>query len=391
MASRPERWRGLAVDLGVAVLALAGTLVMLAAGGFGTPEPGTRSLDATGIVLAIVSATPLVARRFMPATAFAVTAAAALELLRLQYPLEVPLGPAISAYALALAYGAHPSGWRRRAAMLAVWLFVPAIAVVYGSVGVDVWSILAPELLGWEAIFIGIWIAGDRARLRREQISHLRERAERSEREADRERRLAAAEERTRIARELHDSAGHAINVILVQAGAARLLQEQDPVASREAIATIETVARETVAEIDRFVRALREDAGPEPPAPTDLRALTELVERHRASGLSVTTDVRDVERPLPQSVAWAAYRILQEALTNAARHGPGRADVVVCAGPAEVDITVINPTTGVPNGHRGHGITGMRERTTLLGGTLDAVAEGGRFRLHARLPYAHR
>ena len=113
----------------------------------------------------------------------------------------------------------------------------------------------------------------------------------RAEREAERERRLAAAEERTRIARELHDSAGHAINVILVQAGAARLLHDRDPDGSRQAITTIEEVARGTIGEIDGLVRALREDAAEQVPA--DPAAIDELLDHHRAGGLAIATDVR--------------------------------------------------------------------------------------------------
>ena len=108
------------------------------------------------------------------------------------------------------------------------------------------------------------------------------------------------AEERTRIARDLHDSAGHAINVILVQAGAARLLRDKDPVRATEALETIEEVARETLGDIDRMVRALRDGEAPgavEPPS--GLSALAGLVERHRANGLEVSVDVRGAARPL--------------------------------------------------------------------------------------------
>jgi signal transduction histidine kinase len=195
------------------------------------------------------------------------------------------------------------------------------------------------------------------------------------------------AEERTRIARELHDSAGHAINVILVQAGAARLLHDRDPDGSRRAISAIEDVARGTIGEIDRLVRALRDD-GPVPPAPADPTALAELVERHRAGGLTIAAEIAPSGRSLPHGVAWAAYRILQEALTNAARHGRGSADVAVRFAADAVEITVTNPTATAGFTGGGHGIVGMRERATLLGGTLDAAAERGVFRLHAHLPH---
>ena len=147
---------------------------------------------------------------------------------------------------------------------------------------------LCAEILFGVLVWGGAWLAGDRTRLRRERMAELEERALRAEREAERERRLAAAEERTRIARDLHDSAGHAINVILVHAGLGRLRTESDPEAAREAFETIEEVARETVGEIDQMVRALREDGtvaeGVEPPP--GLASLDGLIERHRAAGL---------------------------------------------------------------------------------------------------------
>ena len=134
---------------------------------------------------------------------------------------------------------------------------VAALFVVHiGAVGYAEDAFPTVPLLFGVVVWGGAWVLGDRVRLRRERIAELVARAERAERDAERERRLAAAEERTRIARDLHDSAGHAINVILVQAGAARLLGERDPERSRAALETIEEVARETLTEIDQLVRA---------------------------------------------------------------------------------------------------------------------------------------
>jgi len=135
------------------------------------------------------------------------------------------------------------------------------------------------------------WFAGERTRLRRQEIEEIEQRAIQAERDAIQDRRLALAEERTRIARDLHDSAAHAINVIAVQAGAARLWHEQDPARSRAALETIEAVARRTVAEIDQIVHSLREDTPPtdklEPPA--GLAALDSLLAQHDAAGLTIT------------------------------------------------------------------------------------------------------
>jgi signal transduction histidine kinase len=242
----------------------------------------------------------------------------------------------------------------------------------------------------------GAWIAGDQLRQRRQRRAELEERARRGERELERERRLAAAEERTRIARDLHDSAAHAINVILVQAGAARLLQERDPGAVRGALSTIEDVARETIGEIDQLIRGLREDGGGgrdggaiEPP--TGLIALRTLAARHRAAGNPIEIRVEGRSRPIAPGLDQAAYRILQESLTNAARHGTGPAEVEISYGTNQLELTISNPAPAAASGEAtqsGHGMLGMRERAALLGGSVEAGRSNGRFRVHARLPY---
>ena len=374
--------------MGIAGLTCGITLGVLASHGLGTPDPSARHLDAAGAALAMASTLPLAARRLAPFAVYLVTAVASIALVELHYPLDFPFGCVVAAYFLAVAYSGDPQPARRWAALLAVWSFVPVAGAVRAVSGQGVKGI-APGLVFWALIFVGAWLIGDQARLRHERMAELEERALRTEREAARERRLAAAEERTRIARELHDSAAHAINIILVQAGAARLLHQRDPGRSQDAIATIEQVARATIGEIDRLVHALRDDT-PGQPEPADPAAINELLDQHRTAGLAIATDLRGPRHPLSRSVAWATYRILQEALTNAARHGRGSADVAVWYQPDAVEITVTNPaaTNGqAPGG--GHGIVGMRERANLLGGTLDTQASGGTFRLRARLPHS--
>jgi signal transduction histidine kinase len=195
-----------------------------------------------------------------------------------------------------------------------------------------------------------------------------------------------------RIARELHDSAGHALSVMLVQAGAARLLHESDPQASKRALSTVEDVARSTIDEIDRLVSALREEGegGAEPSPPAGTGDIDELAERHRESGLEVTVrheGRRDHERD--PGVDRAAYRIVQEALTNAARHGDGAADVLLRFGEEGLELSITNPVAdGEASEGGGHGLVGMRERAALLGGRLEADREDGVFRVHAELPY---
>jgi signal transduction histidine kinase len=383
------RWRGRLSDVTAAVLTCVVVLAILGSGGFGTPDPGSTPLDGTGLLLATASTLPLAFARAAPVIVYAVSAVASIVLLSLGYPLDAPLGPAYAGYVLVVARGGGPRRGHRIVALVAVVAFVPAIAVTLAVRGVHILSITT-ELGSWALAFAGVWLAGDRTRLRREQLAVAEERARRSERDAEREHRLAAAEERTRIARELHDAAGHAINVILVQAGAARLLHHRDPARSLRAIATIEEVARDTAAEIDSMVRVLRLEGAP--PTPADPAALEDLLEHHRRSGLRLATTIDGVQRALPHGVAWAAYRILQEALTNAARHGGGNADVVVGYGADAIEIAVTNTHRSngahAPGRNGGHGILGMRERATLLGGTFDAAAEPGMFRVHAHLPY---
>jgi signal transduction histidine kinase len=187
--------------------------------------------------------------------------------------------------------------------------------------------------------------------------------------------------------------------VILVHAGLGRLRSERHLAGAREAFETIEEVARETIGEIDQLVGVLREDASPSEgrgdvePLP-GVAALDGLVERHRAAGLDVTTTVRGDRRPISPGVDRGAYRILQEGLTNAARHGDGSAQVELAFGRSLLEVIVANPLR--PGGRAradggGHGVIGMRERAALLGGSLEADARDGHFRVRARLPIVNR
>jgi len=376
--------RQLLVDAGIAGAVFALSLALLAKGDIG---PSDRDLDLLGGTLAALASLPLAARRVAPVPVFGLVTAATATLYGLRYGLGPPVGFAIALYSVAENRDeTRPRTW-------AVALVASLVALLAPHLVRDGF---APELLLGAVVWAAAWFAGDRTRLRRERLAELEERALRAGREAERERRLAAAEERTRIARDLHDSAGHAINVILVQAGAARLLQEDDPARSREALEAIEVVARDTIGEIDQLVRALREDGSPEEAGsgvepPPGLAALETLAERYRSSGLAVTVRVDGPRRPLTPAADQAAYRILQEALTNAALHGQGSAEVEIDFGPSMLEIAVINPTApgSVARDGGGHGIVGMRERAHLLGGSVETGASDGRFRARARLPYA--
>lgn len=371
--------RQLVID---AVIAAAVFVFALGILSHGNIDSGSRDLDALGVVLAALASLPLAARRIAPLAVLAIVTGATAALYGFGYGLGPPIGFAVALYSVAESRDETRSRTWIAAAVLSLAVLLGP-HVITGQFG--------PELLLGTAVWAAAWFAGDRARLRRERLGELEERALRAEREAERERRLAAAEERTRIARDLHDSAGHAINVILVQAGAARLLQDQDPERSREALETIEEVARDTLGEIDQLVRALREDgAAQDVEPPPGLAALNTLAERYRASGLAVTVKIDGSRRALPPGVDQAAYRILQEALLNAARHGTGSAEVEIDFGPTMLEVNVTNPTPpgGLLRNGGGHGIVGMRERAQLLRGTLEAGAGNGRYHVHARLPY---
>jgi signal transduction histidine kinase len=367
-------------DLLVALVAYGLTLAVLHG-----LRGATRHLDLLGAVLAAVACFPLLARRRSPLGVFVVTAAASAALNGLGYGLGPPFGPTV-----ALFFVAMDERTRARIRQTASVVLVVFAAHV-GSTLIDHGGFPTSPVLFGILVWGGAWVVGDQVRHRRHRHAELVERAERNAREARREQRLAVAEERTRIARDLHDSAAHAINVILVQAGAARLLQQENPDATRDALTTIENVARETIGEIDQLVRTLREnslDGEPEPP--TGLAALETLLDRSRTAGLTVTLDVAGTPRPLPPATDQAAYRILQESLTNAARHGTGTADVAIGYSTRSLELTVTNPLAGGEarrDGEAGHGVLGMRERATLLAGTLDASREGTQFRVRARLP----
>jgi signal transduction histidine kinase len=243
-------------------------------------------------------------------------------------------------------------------------------------------------------LWAGGWMIGDRRRLARQRAAQERERAAQERERIAREQRLAVAEERTRIARELHDSAGHAINSILIQAGAARLVLDSQPERSREAIATIEAIARESVQDFDAILGGLRDGA------PADLEPLpgidriAALLERHRAAGLDFSLrDRMSPELRLSPPIDRAAYRIAQEALTNAARHGTGAAELTLESHDGLLTLTVTNRVADGATARTagGHGLTGMRERAALLGGTLDAGRVDDRFEVRATLPQGPR
>jgi signal transduction histidine kinase len=378
---------GALLDVLLAAAALAGSLMLLRNGGLGPSQPGSRELDLVGVVLAACSTVPLVAWRRSPLGVFAVTASAGVLLAGLGYRIDLLLGPA-AALCLLAASRQPQTPWTPRTTVTVVGLLLAYLTAAAAAQGTFPASELVHTGLAWAVA----WFAGERTRLRREQLAELHERALRAEREAERERLLAAATERARIARDLHDSAGHAISVIAVRAGAARLRHKEDPDRSLAALAAIEQLARQTAAEIDQLVGSLREGASAngDLAAPPGLASLDTLIAHHQAAGLEVAVDTSGAPRPLGAAADQGAYRILQEALTNAARHGAGSAHIQLAFGDAAVELRIINPVAAdrSPRSGGGHGLVGMRERATLLGGRLDADGANGTFRVFAQIPY---
>ena len=339
------------------------------------------------MVLAAGSTVPLVVQRRAPFTVLVMTAMISIVAVGLGHPLDLPLGPTVALYHLTAGRGREVA-WTWRTTITVVVLLLAYLAAAAAARR----ALPSSELLHTGLACGVAWFAGERTRLRRDQLAELEQRALRAERDVERERLLAAAEERTRIARDLHDSAGHAISVIAVRAGAARLRHSRDPDRSLVALTAIEEVARLTADEIDRMVGVLRDDAredGAE--APIGLAGVDALIARFEEVGLVVTTACAGVRRPLTAAADPAVYRILQEALTNAARHGGGRASIELIFGDTALDVSVTNPAPAPrpPRSGGGHGLVGMRERATMLGGRFDARSTDGAFHVSARIPYA--
>lgn len=384
------------LDAALAAAALAGSLLLISHGGvpglvdddvarLGGHREALADLDWLAGLVAVCASAPLVAWRRSPIGVFAVIGAASALLVGLGYPLWIPLGAAI---ALLLVAASRDDGdpWTRRTTVAVLMVFGAYVT----AAGVEEGGFPEAELLHGGLAFAVAWFAGERTRLRRAHIAELKERAARAERDADRERRLAVAEERARIARDLHDAAGHAINVITVRAGAARM--RQDPARALAALEMIEEVGRQTAAEIDAIVRTLRDrsTSSGAAEAPLGLASLDTLIARHTAAGLDVSVTSQGAPQPLESAADQAAYRILQEALTNAARHGTGAARVELAFSEGALELTITNPSPGesAPRSNGGHGLIGMRERATLLGGSLDTERTNGAFRVRTRLPY---
>jgi signal transduction histidine kinase len=252
---------------------------------------------------------------------------------------------------------------------------------------------------GFFFVFLGgaSWLVGRYVRGRRVDASRSEDRASRLEREQSERELAAAAAERGRIARELHDVIAHSVSLMGVQAGAVERVLQRDPDKALEALRSIQSTARESVGELRRLLGILRAQEEPLGTSPQPgLAALGSLVEGNRSAGLSVGLTVEGDVRAVPAGVELSAYRVIQEALTNARKHAPGSsAQVRLCYRSGEVELVVINSASSAANGrprtptqNSGHGLVGMRERVAIYGGSLEARPEpDGGFLVRARIP----
>ncbi|MBO2465684.1 sensor histidine kinase [Actinomadura violacea] len=227
---------------------------------------------------------------------------------------------------------------------------------------------------------------------RKQLLVSLQERAARLEREQNLLAERARGEERTRIAREMHDVVANRISVMVVHAGALKAVAARDPGRAAETATVIGDMGRQALEELRHVIGVLRQGEEALPQEAVTLEHVRELIGQSGAAGLSVVLSVRGVERPMPTAVGRTLYRLVQEALTNVHKHA-GAADTRVDLGllPEAIEVEIANepptapPAHGLPSG--GHGLVGLRERVTALGGSFEAGPRGGGYAVSARLP----
>ena len=335
---------------------------------------------AANIVLFGVGYSMLAWRRRapLPATAAMLAAWLVANLVFVQViTLQVPL---VAVLFMAYAMGAYTTG---RDAVLAPILLVVGMGVVGASLAVVFTDYVFPL-----AFSLVAYLAGRGVRTRTRLTEELHEAAVRAQEAHEHDVARAAGDERRRIAREMHDVVAHSVSVMVVQAGGARRILERDPARAVEAAARIEEVGRAALTEMRRLLGVMHhpDDRAPQP----TLRELDGLVERTRAAGLPVSLTVEGEPRSLPAGMDLAAYRVVQEALTNAIKHaGAAPTEVTVRWEPSHLELEILDSGGHSANGHRGgHGLIGMEERVRLYDGELRAGRRaGGGFEVVARLP----
>jgi signal transduction histidine kinase len=372
-------------DAALALLVLMPSLGYVLAG----PDHITGPLLRPAVALVLLQTLPLVARSRWPLGVLAVTATA--QTLSIIF---LPLNGGPGSLGVAIALYTVASRVERRISL--------RLAILVASVNalILLLSILLGRPYSWSALFIttafvfASWSLGDNIRTRRAYLAGLEERARRLEQEKEENIRRATQDERTRIARELHDVIAHHVSAIAVQAAAGAEIVERDPQRAREVLHFIQQTSREALAEMRAMLNVLHSDdsAGERMPQPT-LAEVERLVNQSRTVGLSVTLQVEGVPQPLPEALDVSTYRIVQEALTNTLKHaGPAHSRVVVRYKPDALELEVSDDGRGVANtalgADTGRGLIGMRERVTLFGGTLETgpAPEHG-FLVRARFP----
>ncbi|MGW4434660.1 sensor histidine kinase [Streptomyces sp. NPDC004596] len=383
----------IALDAAIA----AGVLACMVAGSFAVPHGakgvtwGVRVPDPLGLVLMTLAAAALVLRRRFPKGVLAVTGTASLvESLTGDPRAPVAMAAVVALYTVA-ATTDRTTTWRVGLLTMTV---LTAAAMLAGPMPWYAQENLG--LLAWTGIGA---TAGDAVRSRRAVVQAIRERAERAERTREEEARRRVAEERLRIARDLHDVVAHHIALVNVQAGVAAHVMDRRPDQAKEALAHVREASRSALDELRATVGLLRQSGDPE--APTEpapgLSRLDELAGTFRSAGLPVEVARTDHGTELPAAVDLAAYRCIQEALTNVRKHAgaEARAEVSVVRVGGSIEVTVVDDgagTGGAPGDGGGHGLLGMRERVTAVGGTLTTGPRyGGGFRVHAILPVTTR
>nr|WP_189221785.1 histidine kinase [Saccharothrix coeruleofusca] len=352
--------------------------------------------SALFLVGALLIAPVVVRRKYPLAGSYTILAGAVLQLLTHgDFTTGVPIRMADFALAVAL-YTVVAFVGRRQGLLYAIWLALGTLLWVAWRVGPQLHAEAVLLVFPIALIFGFSWALGEFVGARRAYHSELEQRLKLLETERDQQARLAVGEERSRIARELHDVVAHAVSVMVVQADGASYAIKSNPQLAEAAMRTISDTGRQALTELRRLLGVLRSEDrsgtqwSPQPGAGD----LGELAENLRAAGLPVRLEVSDGLDDLPAGLGLGLYRIVQEALTNTLKHaGSGASAVVrVARGPDRVDVEVVDDGFGTPHDlveiSGGNGLIGMRERAGVLGGKLDAGPNpGGGWRVRAVLP----
>lgn len=382
----PDRG-GLVADVGLAAVVGVGSLAghVVATRAAGPPEP----LDWLGYVLLGVGALALVARHRTPVLVAAVTSATVVA----TYALSIDhQGPFIMLPMLVALYTATEAGHRTPTIVIvaAVVAVFGVIVLVSSPAGADDARLALLWATGWMVAAI---VTGEVVRGRRDYLREVEGRAIEAERTREEEARRRAGEERLRIARELHDVLGHSLSLINVRAGVASHVLDQQPDHAREALETIRQASKQALDELRGTLGAFRPTEDPAPRSPTpSVDRLDELVRPVTDAGVHVEVRITGDRRVLPAPVDRAAYRIIQESLTNVLRHAQAdSATVHLGYHPDHLAVEVVDNGQVDATGRRlqqGRGVAGMRERATAMGGEFGVSARsGGGVRVWATLP----